>query len=138
MGWSLTKIRSNIHILRGSDSTTTDWLTIAPPESLVVIIATSRYPNELIKLAKWVRRLGQTLLVITDSPISPLISFAHLKLIAPSRHIPILGSPGPLSCLINFLNLELMGRIGNEAKSHQEKLEQSYRENDILFNLEPR
>jgi DNA-binding MurR/RpiR family transcriptional regulator len=138
MGWSLAKIRSNIQIMRGSDSTAIDWLTIAPAESLVVIIATSRYPNELLKLARWVRRLKKTLLVITDSPLCPLLSFAHLKLIAPSRTIPVLGSPGTLSCLINYLNTEVMARHGEELKAHQEKLEQSYRENDILFNLEQR
>ncbi|MGD8273860.1 MAG: MurR/RpiR family transcriptional regulator, partial [Desulfobacterales bacterium] len=44
LGWSLTKIRSNVHILKGSDSTAIDWLTIASPESLVIIIATTRYP----------------------------------------------------------------------------------------------
>ncbi|MGD2187408.1 MAG: MurR/RpiR family transcriptional regulator, partial [Desulfobacterales bacterium] len=36
LGWSLTKIRRDVHILRGSDSTTIDWLTIASPESLVI------------------------------------------------------------------------------------------------------
>ncbi|MCK5204272.1 MAG: MurR/RpiR family transcriptional regulator, partial [Desulfobacterales bacterium] len=50
LGWSLTKIRQDVHILKGSDSTTIDWLTIAAPESLVIIIATTRYPNELIRL----------------------------------------------------------------------------------------
>jgi len=56
MGWGLTKIRSGIRILKGSDGTCVDWLTIAPPDTLVVIFATSRYPNELIKVAKLVRR----------------------------------------------------------------------------------
>ncbi|MEK6193722.1 MAG: MurR/RpiR family transcriptional regulator, partial [Deltaproteobacteria bacterium] len=57
LGWSLTKIRQNVQILKGSDSTTIDWLTIAPEESLVIIIATTRYPNELIQLGKLVQRL---------------------------------------------------------------------------------
>ena len=136
MGWSLTKVRQNVHILKGSDSTTIDWLTIAPTESLVIIIATSRYPNELIRVGKLVRRLGKTLLVIADSSLCPLIQFAHMILIAPSQHFPLIGSPTPLSCVINYLVLELASRDGKELKEHQEKLEQSYRENDILFNLE--
>ena len=136
MGWSLTKVRQNVHILKGSDSTTIDWLTIAPTESLVIIIATSRYPNELIRVGKLVRRLGKNLLVIADSSLCPLIQFAHMTLIAPSQHFPLIGSPTPLSCLINYLVLELASRDGKELKEHQEKLEQSYRENDIIFNLE--
>jgi hypothetical protein len=71
----------------------------------VVIIATTRYPNELIRLGKMVRRLGHTLLVIADSALCP------------------------------YLVLELASRKGDPLKEHQEKLEQAYRENDILFNL---
>ena len=135
LGWSLTKIRRNVHILKGSDSTTIDWLTIASPESLVVIIATTRYPNELIRLGKMVRRLGQTLIVIVDSSVCPLIQFAHQSLIAPSKSIPFIGNPTTISCIINYLVLELASRNGVRLKDHQEKLEQIYRENDILFNL---
>jgi DNA-binding MurR/RpiR family transcriptional regulator len=83
LGWSLTKIRPNVHITKGSDSTAIDWLTIAAPQSLVIIIATTRYPNELIRLGKMVRRLDQTLLVIADSALCPLTQFAHLSLVAP-------------------------------------------------------
>ena len=136
MGWSLTKIRRGIHILRGSDSTTIDWLTIALPDSFVVIIASSRYPNELIRVGKLVRRLGMTLLVIADSSLCPLIQFAHMTLIAPSQHFPLIGNPTPIFCLINYLVIELASRDGKELKLHQEKLEQSYRENDILFNID--
>ena len=135
LGWSLTKIRSGIHILKGSDSTAIDWLTISAPESLVVIIATSRYPNELIKLGRMARRLDRTLLVITDSTLCPLAQFAHLALVAPAKNIPFIGSPTTISCIINYLVLELASRYGNRLKDHQGMLERAYRENDILFNL---
>lgn len=135
LGWSLTKIRQDVHILKGSDSTTIDWLTIAAPESLVIIIATTRYPNELIRLGKMVRRLGQTLIVIADSSLCPLTQFAHLSLVAPSKNIPFIGNPTTISCIINYLVLELASRNGDRLKKHQEKMERAYRENDILFNL---
>jgi hypothetical protein len=32
--------------------------------------------------------------------------------------------------------LELASRNGGQLKAHQEKLEQAYRENDIVFNLD--
>ena len=135
MGWAMTKGRANIHILKGSDRTTIDWLTIAPADSLVVIIATSRYPNELIRLGKLVKHLGQTLVVITDSALCPVLQFADHHLIAASKHIPYLGSPTPMSCLINYLVHELASRQGDALKEHQARLEQSYWENDVLFNV---
>lgn len=135
LGWSLTKVRKGIHILNGSDSTTIDWLTNAPDDSLIVMIATSRYPNELIKLTKVVRRLGHKLLVIADSALCPLTQFAHLSLVAPTKNIPFIGSPTTISCIINYLVQELASRDGERLRMHQDTLEQVYRENDVLFNL---
>lgn len=136
MGWSLTKVRPGVRILPGSDSTTIDWLTVADEKTLVVIIATSRYPNELIRLAKLVRRLDHELIVIADSASCPVCQFAHLSLIAPCRQFPIVGSPSSISCLINCIIHEMISRNGEHLRRHQEKLEQAYLENDILFNLE--
>jgi DNA-binding MurR/RpiR family transcriptional regulator len=135
LGWSLTKVRRGVHILKGSDSTAIDWLTNAPDDSLVVIITTSRYPNELIKLGKVARRLQHNLLVITDNTLCPLIPFAHLSLVVPSRSIPLIGYPTTIFCIINYLMLELVNRQHPQLKEYQEKLEQMYLENDVLFNM---
>ncbi len=135
MGWSLTRIRKNVRILKGSDTTTLDWLGMAEPESVAVIIATSRYPNELIKIARYAMRLGIKRILITDSAQCPLIQFCHESLIAPSRYIPFTGSPVAISCLINLISFELAGLIGNDVKVHQQRIEQNYLENDIFFNL---
>lgn len=135
LGWSLTKIRGGIQIFKGSDKTTIDWLTISPPDVLVVVIALSRYPNELIRLAKLAKRLGRHLVVLTDSAACPIIHEADEILIAPSPHIPLIGTPTALSCLINYLVMELASRCGADLKKHQEKLEQSYWENDVLFTM---
>ncbi len=135
LGWSLTKIRKGIHIFNGSDSTTIDFLTNAPPNSLVILTAATRYPNELIKLSKLVRRLGHTLLVLTDASISPVIPFANLSLVVPSRSIPFIGNVSNMLCVIQHMVQELASRRGDNLQKHQEQLEQVYMENDILFNL---
>lgn len=135
MGWSLTKVRKGVHILKGSDSTAIDWLTNAPEQSLVVIITTSRYPNELIKLGKVARRLQHQLSLITDNALCPVIPFAGLSLVVPSRSIPLIGYPTTIFCIINYLMLELVNRQHPLLKEHQQKLEQMYLENDILFNV---
>ena len=136
LGWALTKVRKGIRILKGSDSATIDWMANAPEQSLVVMIATSRYPNELIRLSKVVRRLGHSLYLITDNKLCPLIPFANETLIAPSKSISLIGSPTAILCVANYIALELAGRIeDNGPDSHPEKLERVYLENDILFDL---
>ena len=135
LGWALTKIRPNIHTLKGSDSTSLDYLSIAPAGSLVIMVAASRYPNELIRLARHVRRLDHRLVVVTDSPNCPLNAFAHQTLIGPARHVPSFGIPTTLPCLLSHLLMELAQQCGGDLKAHQDKIEQTYRDNDILFNL---
>jgi DNA-binding MurR/RpiR family transcriptional regulator len=135
LGWSLTKVRKGVHILKGSDSAAIDWLTNAPEKSLVVLFAVSRYPNELIRIGKVARRLDHTLMVVTDSTLCPLIPFAHGSLVAPSKSIPLIGYPTAIACIINYLILELATLKDERLKAHQEQLEQVYRENDILFSM---
>ena len=135
LGWSLSKVRKGVNILKGSDSTSFDRLNNADSDTLVVIVATSRYPNELIRLAKVVRRLDHNLFVIADSPLCPLFPFAHQKLVIPARSIPYIGYIAATSSVISYLVLELAARQRPEVDVHQQKLEQIYLENDILFNL---
>jgi DNA-binding MurR/RpiR family transcriptional regulator len=135
LGWSLTKVRKGVHLLKGSDSAAIDWLTNAPDNSLVVLFAVARYPNELIRLGKAARRLNHTLMVITDSALCPLIPFAHSCLVVPSKSIPLIGYPTATACVINYLILELATAEDRSLKAHQERLEQVYRENDILFSM---
>lgn len=135
LGWSLTKVRKGVTLIKGSDSTAIDWLNNAPVESLVILFAISRYPNELIRLGKVARRLGHTLFVVTDSALCPLIPFAHRHLVAPTKSFPLVGYATAISCVIDYLIQELAGRDGDELKKHQDRLEQIYRENDILFDM---
>ncbi|MEJ2038117.1 MAG: MurR/RpiR family transcriptional regulator [Desulfosarcinaceae bacterium] len=115
LAWSLTKVRKGVHLLKGSDSSAIDWLTNAPENSVLVMFAISRYPNELIRLGKVARRLDHTLVVVTDSSLCPILPFAHHSLI--------------------YLVLELAMRSDARMKEHQGRLEQIYRENDVLFDM---
>ena len=135
LGWSLSKVRKGVNILKGSDSTAFDRLHNADPDALVLIVATSRYPNELIRLAKVARRLEHTLFVMADSPLCPLFPFAHQKLVVPAQSIPYIGYIAAMSSVISYLVLELAARQRKKVGIHQEKMEQIYLENDILFNL---
>lgn len=134
MGWTLSKIRPGVSILNGSDRTSMDQMIMAPPGSVVVVIATSRYPNELVRLGKIPRRQGLTQILITDSGSCPLVQFSDHVLITPQKSIPFLGTPVSMISLIHYLLHTLASEMGDEVKRHQEKLDQAYLENDIWFN----
>jgi len=137
LGWSLTKIRKGVHILKGSDTTTIDILGNANSDSLVILAAATRYPNELIKLSKMIRRSNHTLLTMTDSNLCPVIQFADLSLVVPSRSIPFIGNVSGMLTAIQYIIQELASRKGEDMADYQKQIEQMYIENDILFNLDP-
>ncbi|MEX1297949.1 MAG: MurR/RpiR family transcriptional regulator [Desulfotignum sp.] len=134
MGWTLSKLRPCVSILNGSDRTSLDQMIMAPPGSVVVVIATSRYPNELVRLGKIPRRRGLSQILITDSAACPLVQFSDHVLITPQKSIPFLGTPVSMISLIHYLLHTLASDMGEALKRHQEKLDQAYLENDIWFN----
>lgn len=136
MAWTMMKIRQDVILKNGSDRTTIDYLAVAPDNTVVVIIATSRYTNELIRIGRMAQRSSLDLIVLTDSASCPLIPFSRHHLIAPLHSLPFLGSITALSCLINFLVHAMARQQGENLSVHQQKLEQAYLENDILFNPE--
>ena len=138
LGWSLTKIRKGIHILKGSDSTSFDLLVNANSPSLVILTTSTRYPNELIKLARMIQRSSHTLLTMTDSSICPIIGFSDLSLVVPSRSIPFIGNVSGMLVAIQYIVQELANKRGEALENYHKQLEQVYLENDILFNLGPR
>ncbi len=134
MGWTMGKIRKNVSILNGSDRTTMDQMVFAPKGTCVVVISTSRYPNELIRMGKIARRQNFKQILITDSSACPLAPFSDHILVAPQASVPFLGNPASLISLIHYLLNCLASDMKEELKTFQEKLEQAYLENDIWFN----
>ena len=84
-----------------------------------------------------IRRSGHTLLSIADSSICPVIPFAHISLLVPSRSIPFIGNVSGILTVIQYIVQELASRKGEDLAAYQKQLEQVYLENDILFNLDP-
>lgn len=134
LGWTMAKVREKVFIHMGSDKTTIDRIIFAESDAVVVIVATSRYPNELIELGKLVKRRKLVSVLLTDSPACPLAALSDHTLFAPQQAIPFLGNPTSLISLINYLVHALAADMGEKLKEHQEKLEQAYRDNDILYH----
>lgn len=136
LGWCLSRLRPGIQILAGSDQAALDWLTLAPEDSLVVMVATSRYPNVMLRAARMLRSQNRPIVALVDSRLCPLIQFAEKSLVAPSRSIPVMSCSATMASLINCLVMTIIENHGDQIRQHQEKVENFYRENDIFFNLE--
>ena len=134
MGCILSKVRKNVFTHNGSNKTVIDRMVSAAPDSMAIIFAVSRYPNQLIRIGKLVKRRNMQLILITDNKACPLVPFSDQVLTAPVTSVPYIGNPAPLICLAHYLVRTLAADMGGELKDHQAQLEQAWLENDVLFN----
>ena len=86
-------------------------------------------------ITKSVNINGTDMTLIFNGPIDLDKKELNLTgLVAPFKTIPFLGNPASMISMINYLVHTLASDMGGKLKNHQEKLEQAYLENDILFN----
>jgi DNA-binding MurR/RpiR family transcriptional regulator len=136
LAWCLEKQRTGVYCHDGTSTRLADHLNLLPKGSLVVMVATSRYPKQLVRLGRICQRSGHELILIADSGTCPLAPMAAHTLTAPFKRFPLFNSPSTIACLINCVVVEMVARSGAELRKHQEKLETLYRENDIFYNVE--
>lgn len=134
LGWSLGKLRTRVRSHDGCNSWTIDHVSQMPRDGLVVMVATSRYPNVLLHLARLCHRLERELILIADSGDCPLTRYANQVLIAPFKRFPLYNSPSTLAALINCLIVGMVTKMGKDLREHQQMLERMYRENNIFSN----
>ncbi|PPD16195.1 MAG: RpiR family transcriptional regulator [Methylobacterium sp.] len=61
------------------------------PEDLLIAITFPRYASDVVRLAQYAKDRGAGIVVITDSPASPLMPLSDEVLMAPAEH-PVLSS----------------------------------------------
>ncbi len=61
------------------------------PGDLIIAITFPRYANDIVQLARYARDRGAAVIALTDSPASPIASFADELILSPSDH-PVLSS----------------------------------------------
>lgn len=130
-GYSLGKIKPNVQSYTQADSSLYDRVRLMDGDDLLIVIAFARYPAEMVALARYAHRLGVRLLVITDSPLSPVLPLAEVALFAKASMIDFVGSLAAPAALINCLVSEFGVRLGEQARARLQVLEDAASEAGI-------
>ena len=121
--YSLNKVMANAEGFGHADSSLYDRVQLMEDKDVLIVIAFARYPADVIAVARFAHALGRQLLVITDSPLSPLLPLADVALFARSSMLDFVGSLAAPAALINCIVTELEIRLGDKALSRLKAIE---------------
>ncbi|SIT72651.1 MurR/RpiR family transcriptional regulator [Edaphobacillus lindanitolerans] len=107
--FNLNYITGNAHLYR--PETDARLLDLTPPNSCVIVFSFYRYAMDTIRFVKEAKNKGITVIVITDSHVSPVVQYAdHIVLIRLGRASLLRKGPVTLS-VINSILAEAANQI---------------------------
>ena len=132
--YSLAKIKANVQAYTGADSSLFDRVRLMDGGDVVIVIAFARYPADLVALARYAHRCGVRLLAITDSPLSPVLPLAEVALFAKVSMLDFVGSLAAPAALISCVVSNIGVRLGDEAVTRLQALEDAASEAGIYLS----
>jgi DNA-binding MurR/RpiR family transcriptional regulator len=123
--YSLRKIRPNVDVVTHADSWLYDDVRLLSEGAVIVAITSARYSTEIVSLVAYAHQLGRRVLVITDSPLSPILQYSGIALFARSPRLDFVGSIGAPAALINCIVSQVAVQLGDRSLARLEALEES-------------
>ena len=132
LGFYLNLISLNVKLITtNSASETFEQIFSVNSDDVVIAISYPRYSRRTLNAVKYAHKCGAKIIVITDSEISPIVSYADHKLIARSDMSNFVDSlVAPLS-IINALIVALVMRNEDRVSSNFAALENIWDEYQV-------
>jgi DNA-binding MurR/RpiR family transcriptional regulator len=99
-GYILKKIRDNVFIDISLSWQVRDLMVKKAHEGVVFLIAFPRYPRKTIELLNYAKKCGHKIIVLSDTPSSPVVAFADEYLLVDMEAISFID---PFGHIITFL-----------------------------------
>lgn len=130
---TLGYLRENVQIVPHLGDMFEPLLSITE-DSVVVAISFPRYSRGTYQFAEMAKKLGGTIIAVTDNKLSPIGALSHMTLITNTNR----GENGynSMAPVISLLNLIIAGIRFNEhqkLKDRLQKLEELYTSQDVFF-----
>ncbi|WP_339226952.1 MurR/RpiR family transcriptional regulator [Oceanobacillus sp. FSL K6-2867] len=130
----LRKIHPNVQVCFRADSEVLDTLhSINVQESLILLFAFPRYPNEMINVIKYLKEKKYPCITISDSYKLQEIGVCNVDLVTPITLNNLFDSYTSTFSVLSIL-LDKIGRVDFEqSQTMLNNLEDLYRKNQVFF-----
>lgn len=114
----LSKVKRPVFHITHGGTINYDLLLEMEKKDLAIIVTFPRYPEETIRMARYLRKKGHQILTITDNSESPVIPFSDLSIIVPVSFSTIFDSYLAPFCLFNMIVTD----VGKTSRQKAQKL----------------
>jgi len=129
----LNAILPKVILLNTENSLIADTIISASANDILIVFDFRRYPSINLKLSNLFKKLGGTIVVIGDSPISPCTKLSDISFVVENQGTSIFDSYTAGFTLINSLMAVLIAQAPRESiRERYETLEQYYKHFEIF------
>lgn len=131
-GYNLSKIHSKVQIIDDWNERWFNYLNDLNDSTAAILFGFPRYPQNVVTIAEVLKEKGGTLIVITDSIISPLAELADFLFIIPVKKAFFIDHLSAVMCLINALVFSLSHKDKDKTEKYLKRFEKFTDENNVF------
>jgi len=110
-------VREDVYLSKGLGGTIADEMRGIGRGDIFVTIGMEPYSNNTVAAVRYAEKCGAKIIALTDSPLSPLATNAHLLLTFGRKGPPVLGSIVPVIALVEAVTTVMIARGGGKVLS---------------------
>lgn len=131
-GYNLSKIHPKVQIIDEWNERWFNYLNDLDGNTGAIIFGFPRYPKNVVTIAEILKKKGVTLVVITDSVVSPVAELADYLFVTPVKKSHFVDHLSAVMCLINALVFALSHKDKEKAEKYLKRFEEFSLENNIF------
>ncbi len=131
-GYNLSKIHSKVQIIEEWNERWFNYLNDLGAETAAIIFGFPRYPQNVVTIAKMLKEKGVTLIVVTDSIVSPIAELADYLFIIPVKKAYFVDHLSAVMCLVNAMVFSLSHRNSEKTEKYLKRFERFADDNNIF------
>ena len=107
-------MRKRVHLLDVNMATIPHQLIDVTPDDVLLAITHYRFSTYTVKIAKWFKKTGCSLILLSDKEVTPLSEFADIQLYARSAGPPLFNSRVAALLVLETLLMAMAPRLEDE------------------------
>ena len=131
-GYNLSKIHANVQIIEEWNERWFNYLNDLSENTAAILFGFPRYPQNVVTIAETLKKRKVSLIVITDSVVSPLAEYADFLFIIPVKKAFFVDHLSAVMCLINALIFSLSYKDKEKTEKYLKRFEKFADENNFF------
>jgi len=131
-GYNLSKIHAKVQIIDEWNERWFNYLNDLSDNTAAILFGFPRYPQNVVTIAETLKKRNVSLIVVTDSVVSPIAEYADFLFIIPVKKAFFVDHLSAVMCLINALIFSLSYKDKDKTEKYLKRFEKFANENNFF------